>query len=202
MLRLYHHPFSTFGRRVRVALLEKKIEHESIVLDMTNRAHKAPEYLALNPYGRVPTIDDDGFVLYESAAILEYLEATRPKPALTPADARGRALVDMHLRLCDLQMARPAGAIVFPKRFLPKEKWDAAAIAQAKGEIEKHLAIVETTLGNREYLVGEAFSLADIAYLPFLHFLPLMEIEPGPRVAAWAKRLLARPSAQATVPER
>jgi glutathione S-transferase len=202
MLRLYHHPFSTYGRRVRVALLEKGIGHEPVVIDMAARAHRTPEYLALNPYGRVPTIDDDGFVLYESAAILQYLEATRPKPPLTPADAKGRALVDMHLRLCDLQMARPAGAILFPKRFLPKEKWDAAAIAQAKTEIEKHLAIVEATLGNRDYLVGDAFTLADIAYLPFLQFLPLMEIEPGPHVAAWRTRLLARPSAQATVPER
>ena len=202
MLRLYHHPFSTYGRRVRVALLEKRIEHQSVVIDLANRAHRTPEYLALNPYGRVPTIEDDGFVLYESAAILQYLEATRPKPALAPADAKGRALVDMHLRLCDLQMARPTGVIIFPKRFLPKEKWDAAAIAQAKTEIEKHLAIVEATLGNRDYLVGDAFTLADIAYLPFLQFLPLMEIEPGPHVAAWRTRLLARPSAQATVPER
>jgi glutathione S-transferase len=202
MLRFYHHPFSTFARRVRVALLEKKIEHEPVVLDMANRAHRAPEYLALNPYGRVPTIDDDGFVLYESAAILQYLEATRPKPPLVPADTKSRALVDMHLRLCDLQFARPAGVIIFPKRFLPKEKWDAAAIAQAKGEIEKHLAIVEATLGTREYLVGDAFTLADIAYLPFLQFLPLMEIEPGPHIAAWRTRLLARPSAQATVPAK
>jgi glutathione S-transferase len=202
MLRLYHHPFSTFARRVRIALLEKKIEHKAITVDLPNRAHKAPEYLALNPYGRVPTIDDDGFVLYESAAILQYLEATRPSPALTPSNAKGRALVDMHLRLCDGQLGRHAGAILFPKRFVPKEKWDAAAMAQAKTEIEKHLAIVEATLGNREYLVGDAFTLADIAYIPFLQFLSLMEIQPGPRIAAWSARLLARPSAQATVPER
>jgi glutathione S-transferase len=143
MLRLYHHPLSTYARRVRVSLLEKKIEHELIELDMAARAHRSAQYLALNPYGRVPTIDDDGFVLYESAAILLYLEATRPSPALVPADARGRARVDMHLRLCDAQFARHAGTILFPKRFLPKERWDAAAMAQAKVDIEKHLAIVE-----------------------------------------------------------
>src|SRR5580765_8740837 len=123
MLRLYHHSRSTFARRVRIVLLEKKIEYEAIELDMMNRAHRAPEYLALNPYGRVPTIDDDGFVLYESAAIVQYLEATRPVPPLTPSSAKGRALVDMHLRLCDGQLGRYAGAILFPKRFLPKEKW-------------------------------------------------------------------------------
>lgn len=202
MLRLYFHPASTYARRVRVALLEKQIAFEPVVLDMAARAHRAPEYLALNPYGRVPTIDDDGFVLYESAAILQYLEATRPSPALVPPDVRGRARVDLHLRLCDLQMARQTGVIIFPKRFLPPERWDANAMAQAKSEIEKHLAIVARGLGDREYLVGDSFTLADVAYLPFLQFLPLMEIEPPPGVAAWRARLLARPSAVATAPER
>ena len=202
MLRLYFHPASTYARRVRIALLEKGIAFEPVVLDMAARAHRAPDYLALNPYGRVPTIDDDGFVLYESAAILQYLEATRPAPALTPPDARGRARVDMHLRLCDLQMARPAGIIIFPKRFLPPERWDRAAMAQAKADIEKHLAIVERTLGEQSFLVDDEYTLADIAYTPFLQFLPLMEIEPPPRVAAWRARLLDRPTAMATAPER
>jgi glutathione S-transferase len=200
MLRLYFHPASTYARRVRIALLEKDLAFEPVVVDMAARAHRAPEYLALNPYGRVPTIDDDGFVLYESAAILQYLEATRPTPALVPADARGRALVDMHLRLCDAQMARPAGVIIFPKRFLPEARWDRAAIGHAKTEIEKHLAIVERTLGDRPYLVGDAYSLADVAYTPFLQFLSLLEVEPGARVAAWRTRLLERPSAVQTAP--
>jgi glutathione S-transferase len=202
VLRLYYHPASTYARRVRMTLLEKRIEFEPVVLDMVARAHKTPEYLALNPYGRVPTIDDDGFVLYESSAILTYLEATRPLPALTPPDARGRAQVDMHLRLCDLQMARPTGQIIFPKRFMPPERWDRAAMAQARAEIGKHLAIVEQTLGDRPYLVGDAYTLADIAYAPFLQFLPLTEVEPPPRVTAWRDRLLERPSAVATAPER
>jgi glutathione S-transferase len=202
MLRLYFHPASTYARRVRIALHEKGLAFEPVVLDMAARAHRAPDYLALNPYGRVPTIDDDGFVLYESSAILLYLEATRPTPPLAPADARGRARMDMHLRLCDLQMARPTGTIIFPKRFLPEDRWDRATMAQAKSEIDTHLAIVERQLADQPYLVGDAYTLADVAYTPFLEFLPLMEVEPGPRVAAWRKRLLERPSAVATVPER
>jgi glutathione S-transferase len=200
MLRLYFHPASTYARRVRIALLEKGVEFEPVVLDMAARAHRAPDYLAVNPYGRVPAIDEDGFILYESSAILQYLEATRPRPPLAPADARGRALVDMHLRLCDLQMARPTGTIIFPKRFLPEPRWDRTAMAQAKAEIEKHLAIVERTLADRPYLVGDAYTLADVAYTPFLQFLPLMEIEAPPGVEAWRSRLLERPSALATVP--
>jgi glutathione S-transferase len=68
MLHLYYHPRSTFSRRVRVALLEKQIEHEATVVDLATGEHRKPAFLALNPYGRVPVIDDKGFVLYESAA--------------------------------------------------------------------------------------------------------------------------------------
>src|SRR5207344_3183803 len=109
-----------------------------IIVDMAARRHREQPYLSLNPYGRVPTLEEDGFVLFESTAILNYLEATRPSPPLIPADARGRALVDMHMKLCDLQLTRYAGTIIFPKRFLPQDKWNTVAIAEAKAEIEKH----------------------------------------------------------------
>jgi glutathione S-transferase len=200
MLKLYYHPRSTFSRRVRVALLEKGVEHELVEVDLAAGAHKSPAYATLNPYLRVPSIDDEGFVLYESAAILTYLEATCPAVPLIPVDARGRASVDMHLRLCDGQLGRHAGVILFPRRFLPQERWDLAAMGVARQEIAKHFEIVAAQLGERQYLVGDDFTLADIAYLPFLHFLPLFEIPVGPRVTGWAQRVLARPSAQATIP--
>ena len=200
-IKLYYHPLSTYSRRVLLAFAEKQIPHELVVVDMAARRHREQPYLALNPYGRVPTLEEDRFVLFESTAILNYLEATQPTP-LVPADARGRALVDMHMKLCDLQFTRHAGTIVFPKRFLPKEKWNLAVIAEAKAEIEKHLAIVDGQLAGRTYLVAEQFSLADLCYMPFLEFLPLMEIAPPRNVAAWSERLLARPSAAATRPEK
>ena len=201
MIKLYYHPLSTYSRRVRIALAEKQIAYEAIVVDLAQRRHKDAAYLALNPYGRVPTLEEDGFVLYESTAILNYVEATRAKPPLLPVDLRQRALVDMHMKLCDLQMTRQTGTIVFPKRFLPKEKWNEAAMAAAKSEIESHLAIVERQLAGKQYLVAEQFTLADISYLPFLEFLPLMEITAPRAVAAWRERLLARPSARVTKPD-
>jgi glutathione S-transferase len=202
MLKLYSHPLSTYSRRVRLALIEKNIAAEMVVVDMAARKHREPDYLALNPYGRVPTLVEDGFALYESASILSYLEATHPEPALVPADARGRALVDMHMRLCDLQLARHTTTIVFQKRFLPKERWDQTAIAQAKAEIEKHVVILARQLEGRDYLVANRFTLADLAYIPSLEFFPLMEIETPAAVASWAQRLLARSSAVQTKPER
>jgi glutathione S-transferase len=163
---------------------------------------RIPNDLCGAPYGRVPTLEEDGFVLFESTAILNYLEATRSTPPLVPADARGRALVDMHMKLCDLQLTRHAGTIVFPKRFLPNERWNTGAIADAKAEIEKHLAILDKHLTGKAYLVAEQFSLADVCYAPFLQFLPLMEIAPPPAVARWSECVLARPSAVATRPDK
>jgi glutathione S-transferase len=114
MLNLYYHPRSTYARRVRIALIEKGIEHKPIELDMAAKAHKQDWYLALNPYGRVPTIDNDGFVLYESSAILNYLEDTRPTPALAPA-GRERARVAAHVAL-RRRTRPPRGCHPFPRR--------------------------------------------------------------------------------------
>lgn len=200
MLKLWFHPLSTYSRRVRIALIEKGIAAEEVEVDMAAGAHRTPEYRALNPYGRVPTLEDDGFVLYESTAILNYLEAISPKPALVPADPKGRALVDMHVKLCDLQLARQTGTIIFPKRFLPKERWDETAMAQAKKEIEKHLAVVETQIAGKPFMVGDRYTQVEVCYTPFVEFLPLMEITPPPAVAKWVSRMLERPSAQATRP--
>jgi glutathione S-transferase len=201
-IKLHYHPLSTFSRRVLIAFAEKQIPHELIVVDMAAGQHRQQPYLSLNPYGRVPTLEKDGFVLYELTAILNYLEAIWPAPALVPPDARDRALVDMHMKLCDLQLTRHAGTIIFPKRFLPKERWNTSAMAEAKAEIEKHLMILDKQLAGKTYLVAEQFSLAEACYMPFLDFLPLMEIQPPAVVASWSQRLLARPSAVATRPEK
>lgn len=201
-MKLYYFPASTFSRRVRVALLEKDISCELIELSLPTGQHKQDWYAALNPYAKVPTLVVGDVALYESAAILTYLEATHPTPPLVPNDACGRALVDMHVRLCDAHVGRYAGAILFPKRFVPQANWDLQAMEAARKEIDRHLVIIERELGDRPFLVGDAFTLADVAYLPFLHFLALMEVSAGPRVKAWADRVLARPSAQATVPAR
>jgi len=201
-IKLHYHPLSTYSRRVLIALIEQQIAYEPVPFDMVARKHRESAYLALNRYGRVPTREENGFVLYESTATLDYLEATHPSPPLAPSDARGRALVDMHMKLCDLQTTRPWAAIIFPKRFLPKERWNETAMAEARAEVEKHLAIVERQLGGGKFLAGNQFTLADLCYLPFLEFLPLAEIEPPPGVGAWTERLLARPSALKTKPER
>jgi glutathione S-transferase len=200
VLKLYMHPLSTFSRRVAVALVEKNIRHEVVLVDLRERKHREPAYLSLNPYGRVPTLVDGDFVLYESTAVLNYLEAIHPQPPLVPDSPQGRALVDMHMKLCDVQLTRYAGTITFAKRFLPKEKWDLAAMDQARGEINRHLAVLGSQLDGRQYLVEDRFSLAEVCYAPFVHFFELMEVSMPPAVTDWAARILARPSMEQTKP--
>jgi glutathione S-transferase len=201
-MKLYYFPASTFSRRVRVAILEKSIGCELIEVNLPAGEQKEGWYAALNPYMKVPTLVDGDLAVYESAAILSYLEATHPAPPLVPNDAGQRARVDMHVRLCDAHLGRYAGAVLFPKRFMPEANWDRPAMAAARKEIDRHLAIIERELGDQQYLVGDSFTLAEVAYLPFLHFLDMMEVSAGPRVKAWAERVLDRPSARATVPAR
>ncbi len=202
MLKLHQHPFSTFARRVRIALLEKNIEAELVEVDMPGRAHKNEAYLSLNPYGRVPTLVDDDLVLYESTAILEYLEAKHPTPSLVPPGIKQRALVAMHMKLCDLQMTRPSLVVIFPKRFLPEGAWRREDMAKSTKEVERHFATLDRQLEGKQFLVAERYTLADLCYVPFLEFLPLLELAVPPNVAAWSKRLLSRPSSVATKPAR
>jgi glutathione S-transferase len=108
----------------------------------------------------------------------------------------------MHMKLCDLQFTRQVGTIVFPKRFMPKERWDEPLFERMRAEIDKHLAILDQQLGDKEYLVGDRYTLVEVCYGPFMAFTDLMEITPPPRIRSWADRILARPSARETASEK
>jgi glutathione S-transferase len=201
-MKLYHHPFSTFSRRVRMQLIEKRVSIDEVVVNMEAKEHKSESYRALNPYARVPVLTDGDFVLYESSAIMEYLEQAFPEPALLPTGARARALVSMHIKLCDLEVGTHTSTLFFARRFLPRERWDLSAQERARSGIARHLEILSQQLGEQAYLVADSFSLADLAYAVLTPFLGLFELEPPANVAAWMARIEARPSAQATRPQR
>jgi glutathione S-transferase len=201
-MRLHHHPNSTFSRRVRIACHEKGLPLDLVQLDFAGGEHRSARYRQLNPYGRVPTLEDEGFVLFESTAILEYLEAKHPDPPLVPADPKGRALVAMHAKLCDLEWGIHTRALIFPARFVSREKWNHEEMAKAREGVQAHLEMLDAQLGNREWLVADRFTLAEVAYAPFVQFFDVLELRPSPRLRAWAERILARPSARATTPTR
>lgn len=93
MITLHGFQRSSASFRVRIALNLKRVDHETVIHDLGAGAHRAPEYLAINPQGLLPALDDDGRILTQSLAIIEYLEARFPQPALLPADPIGAARV-------------------------------------------------------------------------------------------------------------
>jgi glutathione S-transferase len=216
-MKLYHHPLSTFSRRVRMQLIEKGVSIDEILVDMTKAEHKGPGHRALNPYGRVPVLvearepvgeqsspeDASGdFVLYESSAIMDYLEVVFPEPPLLPRGAQSRALVAMHIKLCDVEFGAQTRSVIFPRRFFPRERWDMPSQEKAIENVAKHLSIMDAQLAGKTYLVDEQYTLADLAYTPFVQFLPLLGLNAPPNVARWIERIEARPSAQATKPPK
>jgi glutathione S-transferase len=199
-MKLYTNPLSTFARRVDIALREKNIDCERVIVDIAKREQRSESYLKMHPYGRVPTLVDGDFVLPESTPILEYLEATYPEPPLLPPDAKGRALVSLHIKLCDLELAAPNYTTVFSKRFVPREKWRVDEMERAKKPTERHLKVLGQALEGKEFLVAERFTLAEVCYAPFLYFIDLLDVEVPDSVRRWSKALSARPSVIATVP--
>ena len=95
MIKLYTFPPSTNSRKVRIALIEKGLEFERINIDLTKREQKNPDYLKVHPFGQIPALDDEGFVVYDSTVINEYLEDEYPYPPLMPSDSEGRARARM-----------------------------------------------------------------------------------------------------------
>ena len=200
-MKLYWHPFSLFPRRVRVALREKGIAHEEVIVDLPGGALREPAFRRLNPFGQVPVLEDDGVVIYESLAILEYLEERHPTPALLPRDPGGRAQARQLMLAAGDYLALPFKRWL-TRLFTPEASWNRADQEAAVAEIAAHLDVLEGVLGQREYLVGDAFGLADVAYVPMVCELATCQlgelVAPRPAVQAWVDRLRARPSVRDT----
>ena len=195
MIKLYTFPPSTNSRKVRIALLEKGLEFDRINIDLSKREQKNPEYLKIHPYGQVPALDDEGFVVYDSTVINEYLEDEYPYPPLMPKDSEGRARARMMEDFRDTHFNPPCVKIIYEMR-KPEGERVADVIATAKADINKCFDRIDMELQGKEYLAG-AFSLADVAFMANLELLDRFQIAVDPKYAnttAWIARLKVRPS--------
>ena len=196
MIKLYTFPPSTNSRKVRIVLLEKGLEFERINVDLTKREQKNPEYLKIHPFGQVPAINDEGFVLYDSTVINEYLEDEYPYPSLMPSDSEGRARARLLEDFRDTHF-NPYFVQILQETRKPEGERDEQRIQNAKAEITKGLDRIESELQDREYLAGP-FSLADVAFMSNLELLDRFSIPVDAnkykRTVAWIDRLKARPS--------
>ncbi len=197
-------PGSPFMRAVEVALREKSAPYR--VRALAPGESKNPEYRALHPFGRIPVFEHGEFRLYETQAILRYIDDVIPSPPLEPRDPRLAARMNQVMGINDWYFfPLVARAIVFNRIVGPKLlnlPVDEAAIAAAIPEGRRCIGELERLLGELPFLAGERLSLADVLLAPQLDFFAATpegaSILAGTRLSAWLARMNARPSMIAT----
>jgi glutathione S-transferase len=198
MIKLYDFKSSPNCQRVKVVLAEKNLPYDIVPIDLTKKEQKTPEYLKMNPYGKVPVLTDDSTVLYESLIINEYLEEKYPNPALLPKDPAKKAKARI---LVDYGMAHFDGPYQKLRMELMKDKKEQSQpiIDGAKADLKKLLQRFEDELGDQQYLLGD-FSLTDADLIPRFTRLEGFGILPDPalpRLGKYLERMKARPSVKA-----
>ncbi|HKA54409.1 MAG TPA: glutathione S-transferase family protein [Candidatus Binatia bacterium] len=192
MIKLYTFHLSTNGRKVHMALEEAKAAYEISSVNLMKGEQKNPDYLKLNPNGKVPTLIDDGLVMWESVAILLYLAEKFPAAKLLPTAPTDRARAFQWAVWQPTTFGAPASTLFRQMRFTPEGQRDQKVIDQARAEVSKNTEILAGGLQGRDYLAG-TFSIADMALMPYLYVLAELNALPA-AVDAYYKRLAARPS--------
>jgi len=200
-MKLYGHPWSSNARRVHMLCEELAIPYTYETVDLMNSAQYAPGFQRLNPNSKVPVIDDDGFVLWESQAIMRYLTDKHGDGAWYPTDRKQRAVVEQWLDWNQTRLGAEAGRIMFNTHFAGDRR-DDRAIESAKKWLLKILPVMDGALAKRPYLCGERVTLADLAAVTNIWYLEHCrhDLAPYPAVGRWYTTLKARPSFTQTAP--
>lgn len=196
-------PGSPFGRAVAGVLEEKGLPWRLIALRPGD--HKNPAYLALHPFGRMPLIEHGDFQLYETQAILRYVDRIAPKPPLTPADPRAEARMNQVMGILDWYLFPRSVALLFPRVVAPRLGLpvDESGIPEALPQVKLCIDALSGILGAQDFMAGATPSLADFALAPHIDFLELAVegremLATHANLRAWLKRMNARPSLAST----
>lgn len=201
--QLFAHPFSSYSQKALIALYENDIAFTYRVLDDPEGATYR-EFGALWPIRRFPLLVDDGRVVMEASAIVEYLQVIHPGPVrLIPDDADAAVQVRMLDRFFDNYVSTPQQKVVFD-RLRPEADRDPRGVADARAMLRTAYAWLQAHLHDgREWAAGDAFTLADCGAAPFLFYADWTHPIGAdfPAVTAYRQRLLARPSFARAVDE-
>jgi len=201
VLKLYGIYRSPFVRLVATVLLEKKVPFELVAVDVANGENKTPEYLAKQPFGQIPYIDDDGFILYESRAICYYIASKYPDQGtpLLPTGLQANALHEQAVSVEAFHFHDHALKVV--REIVGKKR---QGLTPDQEVVEKHIAdlsgkldVYDKILSKQKYLVGENITLVDFFHLGLGSGLASMGynvMESKPNVARWFKDISSRDS--------
>jgi glutathione S-transferase len=202
-------PGSPYGRSVLATLEEKGASYRFV--SVAPGGAKTEPHLSRHPFGRVPALEHNGFTLYESQAILRYLDRVLPRPALTPTDPKAAARMDQLMNICDWYLFQGVNSVIGFQRIVGPRLMgltpDEAAIAAAMPKAHVVFNEISRLLGSKAYLAHDEMTLADILIAPQLDFLALTpEWKPltatTPNLVSWLQRVNERASFKATTWER
>ncbi|WP_017302133.1 glutathione S-transferase family protein [Nodosilinea nodulosa] len=202
---LYGPALSTYVRTVRMVLAETNTPYDLKPVDIFS--DRDPAYLAKNPFGKVPTLEIDGEALYETCAIVEYLDTVAGDRAFTPTDAMGQARMRQIMAIVDSYLYAPAiGTITIQRLIVPSQggQPDEAAVAAATPKVKTALEAIEAIAPCSPYLLGEAITLADFYLLPIMVYLSktpelAAATSQTPKLKDWWASLSQRPSLLAVI---
>ncbi len=178
-MKLYHFPLSSNSRKCVIAAHVLGLDLEIAPLDLMKGENRKPDYLKLNPNGKVPTLVDGDFVLWESAAILQYLADKKPGNALYPQDARSRADINRWLFWAANHFNVAIATLVFEnvlKGMMGAGAPDAGTVSKAEEQFKQYATVLDAHLNGREWMVGKAMTIADIGVSTALMYTPMAKL--------------------------
>jgi glutathione S-transferase len=194
-MKIFGDPLSTNTRKVLTTLAELALPHELVHVNFARGEHKQHAHFERQPFGQMPALEDDGFVLYETHAMCRYLDA-RAGGVLLPREVRARAIVDQWMSIESANFS--AHAMKFVYHYLLHAEQEAGLLAHAAAGLDKTLSVLAKQLSATPHLGGEAFTLADICYMPYVEYLMLTPAEAHiakhPSVLTWWSKVRERPS--------
>jgi len=202
-------PGSPFGRALLATLEEKRAPYRFLPVAPSTLRHEP--HISRHPFGRVPVLEHDGFMLYETQAMLRYLDRVLPTPPLTPADSKAAARMDQAMNINDWYLFQGVGNVLAWHRVVGPRvmglRPDEAAIAAAMPKAHAVCNELGRLLGPQPYFAGAAVTLADLLIAPQLDFLAQtpewVPLSAGNRnLVDWLARMNARTSLKATTWER
>jgi glutathione S-transferase len=195
-MKLYMHPVSTASRPVLLFCAENNVAVEMEVVDLMTGAHLQPPFITMNPSGQVPVLEDDGFVLTESSAILKYIAEKTGSPTY-PTDLKGRARVNERMDWFNTGLYREYGYhLIYPQVFPHHNRGSEAAqmgtLEWGKKSCEKWMKVLdENIIGKNAYVCGDKISIADYfgAALVATGDLVRVDVKRFPNVDRWMQSM-------------
>jgi glutathione S-transferase len=188
--------------RVRWTLQELGVPFEAVTVNMMAGENRSPEFLKINPAGKLPVLVDGDVTLIESVAIVMYLADKYPDKGLTPKDLKHRAELDQWLLFTATELEQPLWRIARHSNLYPKDKRLPADIELARNDFMPMAKVLEDHMRGREFLVGDSVTVGDFVLGYTLDWAKLVKLLDGlPRLDAYMERMYARPKAPMRIAE-